>query len=362
MRILIIPDRLEVRGGLETHVVTLAKEWAKKTDGNEVMIYANAISREYQNKLSSCSLVSGWNNDKENYILKNFKPDIIIAHPFSGIEIGYNMVSKLEGCKLFVTMHGNYVTGLQKEYLDKITKVICVSETAYNAVKTIVPIEKLEVIYNGINTKDFFPTKPSNALMSKMGILKKYKTISIITRLDDGKQQPVKQLLEIIPDLANRVRGLNCVIVGGGTYLDEIKDTCSKFRKSPNLKLKVVGEVDVIRSYINIADIVLGCDRVALEAILCKKNVFYMGQFKWKGLVKTENYKELLFSNEGYVSYTNEELLNHMVWMLERKKEIEPYTDDLFANINDLCSLTNIANRYIDIFNNNKHSKKKELN
>lgn len=358
MKILVIPDRLEVRGGLETHVVSLAKEWNKKSKNNELMIYSNAINREFQNELKGCNLISGWSKEHDNYIIKRFKPDIIVAHPFSGIDVGYRIIKKLKNSKLFVTMHGNYKAGLKVEYLDKITKVICVSNTAYDAVKEIVPKNKLEIIYNGINTKDFYPTQASQILLKKLKHNKRYKTLVAITRLDDGKEIPVKQLLEILPALANKINGLNCVIVGGGNHLEEIKKISNRFKNEHDLILNVVGEVNNIRTYINLADLVLGCDRVALESLLCKKNVFYMGLPKWKGLIKNDNFKELIFTTNGYFDCTNIELINHLNWMLSYKEEINIHTDKLFDEINRLCSLNNVSNRYLELF----IDKKKELN
>lgn len=362
MKILVIPDRLEIRGGLETHVATLAKEWAKKGKSNEVLIYSNAISSEFKKELGgTCSLISGWSNDKTNYVVKEFKPDVIMAHPFSGIQVGINICSKLEGCKLYVTMHGDYTTGLTKEYISKIEKVVCVSNTAYEAVKCIVPEDKLRIIYNGIDSKDFFSTKPSPIVRNKLGLINKNKTIVAITRLSDGKELPIKQLLKIIPDLANKVLGLNLVIVGGGVCLDEIKSEVEKIRKSPNLRIAVTGEVSNVRSYMNLADVVLGCDRVAIEALMCNKKVFYMGLPMWKGLVKNDNFKELIFSKKGFNNYSDDELTLHLLWMLKHEKEIEEHVDKLQYEIKNLCELKNVSEAYLKMFHN-LDSKKKELN
>jgi glycosyltransferase involved in cell wall biosynthesis len=353
LNILIVPDRLDTRGGLETHVTSLAKEWCIKSMKNNVLIYANAISTKFKKELLGCSLISGWSDKSTNYVINEFKPDIIIAHPFSGLDLGFKISEKVDGSKLFSVMHGDYSTGLTEKIINKSEKVICVSKTAYNAVKNIVPLDKLSIIYNGINTKQFYPTQPSKLIIKKLNLKQNRKTIVIVSRLQDAKEIPIKQLLQISPDLAKKVKGLNIIIIGGGTALDEIKSIAKEKNDYLNLEVKVLGEQSNIRSYLNLADVVLGCDRVALEAILCKKNVFYMGLPKWKGLIKFHNFKELLFSKEGFVDYTDGELTSHMLWMLLHQEDIKPFTEGLYENIKELCDIKKVAKSYLNLFNSN---------
>ena len=348
MKILIVCDRLEIRGGLETHVATLAKAWAKKDD---VLVYANAISKKYQLDLASCSLLNGYSDKHDDYIIDNYKPDIIIGHPFSGIDLATKLLAKLDNAKMYSVMHGDYTTGLSKEAISNTKKVICVSHTAYIANRKIVPEDKLKIIYNGVNIKDFYPTKKHMVLNKNLGFNNRFKTIVAITRLQDGKEIPVKQLLQILTPLANRLAGLNVAIVGGGSQLDLIKELAEQVPKSPNLNLQITGEKNNVRSYMNLADIVLGCDRVAIESILCNKNVFYMGLGQWKGLIKNDNYNDLIFTKNGFEDYTNDELVRHLTWMLMHKKEIDKYTNKLMEIITNICDNKIVAQKYIDTFN-----------
>lgn len=358
MNILIVPDRMEIRGGLETHVISLAQEWSKKNKGHKVLVYSNAISPEIRKELAGCSLYSGWNDKSTKYMINEFKPDIIVAHPFSGIDLGYKIYKQVKDSKLFPVMHGDYSTGLTNEIVEAATEVICVSKTAFQAVKYKCPIEKISLIYNGINTKDFYPTKPSKIIAKKVGISQEYMTIVAVSRLDDGKEKAVYQLLNVAKELSKRIGGLNIVIVGGGSHYEAIKKKADELDGQEWLNVKAIGEQQAVRSYINLADIVLGCDRVALEAILCKKNVFYMGLSSWKGLIKNDNFNDLIFSKTGFVEYTNEQLILHLTWMLLQKPTINKETDKLFNKINHLCNLERVAQSYMDKFKGT--DKKKE--
>lgn len=345
MRILVIPDRLEICRGMEQSVSSLAKEWAKN---HEVLIYSNAIGTAYQKELKACSLISGWKEVNDEYVIEKFKPDVIVAHPFSGISLGYRLREKI-GCKLFVVMHNASSIGLCKEHIDKIEKVIAVSTIAKNAIRYIVPKEKLEVIFNGINTKQFYPTKKGTVLQRKLGIITDYHTIAAITRLSDGKEKPLEQLIRIAPNLAQKLNGINLLICGDGHFKNDLIKLSEKFTDN-KLNLIFTGEVKNIRSYMNLSDLVLASDRTALEAILCNKKVFYMGQYKWKSLIRNNNYIDLIFNTTGQQIYTNEELTEQLTWMLLKDEELESQLNGLFENVTDECEISNVAKKYLNIF------------
>lgn len=348
MKILIVADRLEILGGLETHVTTIARQLAEY-ENNKVTIYTNAISLRFRELLRNVEIIEGFNKKNTNSLATTYKPDIIHGHPFTGIGIAYEIATKCKA-KLFITMHGDYSTGLTKEYVSKAEKVIFVSTTAFEACKKLVPANKCEMIHNPIDT-DVFRKKAKSKNILKM-INKEQLTIVVSSRIDDGKEIPMMQLARILPVLADRVNGLNVIFIGSGSKIDDLKAATNHIQS--NLNIFILGEVSDVSGYLNIADLVLACDRCAIEALLCEKIVFYMGLGKWKSLITNDNYEQHLFSKDNFADYTDEELINHLAWMLIQKFTVKNNTNTLHEKMKELCGSDVVCEKHIDLYNKKK--------
>jgi glycosyltransferase involved in cell wall biosynthesis len=344
MKILIVLDRLEILGGLELHITTLAKELYVK--GNEIILYTNAISEHFRKELKNINQIVGF-NDKNDKSIILYSPEIIHAHPFTAIEVGLKIADKCPKSRFFITMHGNYNTGLTKAAIDRAEDIVFVSETAYAASKSLLPSNKGQIIYNPIDTTKFKKRiKHRNALNL---LNKDYKTIVVVSRVADGKEIPIMQFAKIIPELANRISGLNVIFIGGGAKLSELQSYLDTLTFT-NVNIKTLGEVANVAMYLQVADLVLGCDRCAIEAILCEKIVFYMGLSKWKSLVEESNYFSHLFTTEGLTDYTDEQLTQHLTWMLTQEEIVRKSIGNLSEKIKDICSEYVIADKYTELY------------
>lgn len=351
MKILIVADRLEILGGLETHVTTIARQLAEYKE-NKVTIYTNAISLRFRELLRNVEIIEGFNKKNTSSLATTYKPDIIHGHPFTGIGIAYEIATKCKA-RLFITMHGDYSTGLTKEYIEKAEKVIFVSNTAFEACKSLVPANKCEIIHNPIDT-DVFKKKGKSRNLLKL-INKEYSTIVVSSRVDDGKEIPMMQLARILPELADKVTGLNIIFIGAGSKLDDLKAALDHIQS--NLNIFVLGEVSDVSSYLNIADLVLACDRCAIEALLCEKTVFYMGLGRWKSLITNDNYDQHLFSKENFADYTDGELIKHLTWMLVQKTTVGNATNKLSARMKELCGNDVVCEKYNNLYKKKQKGK-----
>jgi glycosyltransferase involved in cell wall biosynthesis len=317
MNILITCDRLDTLGGLEEHVIN--KVQYLLNNGHRVHLDCNAISEYYKNKISHKNLLisSPWSNNWGDVIkdINGFMPDIIHAHPFSAIDRGNIVRSYYSKAKFFITIHGEYCYTVPHYICDRTDKIILVNDKIknYNDYKTV-------VIPNGIDTKRF----------SKSKTKKEYdglKTrIAVISRLQDNKEIPVFEFLNV----SNRIKSyMHIDIVGDGKYLDEVKEKV-KEKDEKYVQYNITGAVSNVEIYMQEADLVLGCDRVALEALCCGTDVFYMGQGHWKNIVTISNYKDYIFSNKGIQKYTENELvdnLSSLVWSKNLGKQLGLYDE-----------------------------------
>jgi glycosyltransferase involved in cell wall biosynthesis len=292
-------------------------------------------------------IISPW-SEKCLEDVKGLKFDLIHANPFTGILRGYEIAKQFKK-PLFVTIHGLYNYGLdQIEIANYTSKVIAVDHGIEKAlIKSNTCVNKIEVLYNPIDLKDFYPAKPFPKLLSELQLNKSYKTIAVVTRYDDNKEIPAQQFARIIPQLADRLGGLNVVFVGDGTKLDLIKNT---LKDSENANVRFVGSQMNVRNYMNLADLVLASARTAAESICCGKLTFQMGIGKWGALIDKDNYKDTIFDMTYYTDYSDGELVSHLSWFLNQKNEMDRVTNGLSDIVRQQVDLNNTITRLEQIY------------
>jgi glycosyltransferase involved in cell wall biosynthesis len=339
MKILIICDRLDLAaGGLEKAVISQINGLLEL--GHEVMLNVNAMCDENLSTIKkenfhlTCPWSLPWNNVVND--LNGFIPDVVHAHPFSAIDRGL-IVSQKYNTPFFVTIHGPYSFGLG-QYC---TKIFCVDHVAESVVKTNCDHSKIQVLYNGVDVDKFSYNAPSKEFKESLGLKNYGKILLVATRYQDNKEVPVKQLIEVLPDLAKRLLGLNVIFVGEGMFLDEIKEKSLKYQNE-YLNTVFCGSVNNIQDYFNISDLVLASARTAIEAVLCDCNVFQMGIGYFGESITKYNYKETLYHTTKYKHYTNVGLTDELFNLLDNY--YAPLSFVLSGIIREECDIKNIIN------------------
>lgn len=352
-KILIISDRLENFGGLETHILTQANELQKR--GHKITIYTNAITDSMKSLFhKDIECITPWGeNPLDDIGSKTF--DIVHSHPFLSITRGLEISTKLN-IPFIITMHGLYNFGFDNSALgqkvkNKVKKVLTVDNAVYNILKGSVncPNEKLSMLTNGIDVNKFKYAPPDQKLFNKLKLNKKYKTLVVVTRYDDSKEIPALQLAKCLPKLSERLGGLNVICVGGGKQLYKIEDAVNKI-KYENLNIAITGSVTDVEKYMNLADFICASARTAIEAVSCNKDVFQMGIGKWGCLIDKNNYQSTLFDITHYTDYTDEQLINHMYWCLVQTDSIKYATNGVCEIIRDLCDSNKIIDKLEKIY------------
>ena len=332
MKIAIYADRLESGGGLETHVITQVNELLRR--GHSIFLTANAAAPDFLNTV---------NGDDRNFRfelfsndplkdLAGFKPDLIHAHPFTAIFRGYKVAVALN-IPLFITIHGLYNFGVDRSsngypVAKKASKIIAVDDVVENLLRQSVAFpEKILTIYNGINRDEFYPAAADMELVKELKIDCTWKTIVVVSRLEDSKEKPVIQLMDCAPLLAERLNGLNLVIVGDGAYRDMVwARNRADIENCRNLRVCRMGRRIDIPRFLSIADLVMACSRAAIEAMACRRPVFAVGDKGFAGMINRSK-QRVIAGREGYQWCNERELLddlyNALIDVQQRERAIQ---------------------------------------
>ncbi|MFS0728084.1 glycosyltransferase family 4 protein [Paenibacillus sp. 1P07SE] len=349
MKLLILADQL-IAGGLETHIVSQVNELLRR--GYEIRLAAAAISPEVQEQLMIGDdrfhpIVWDAKTDMDA-VLRAFDPDIVHAHPFSAIIKGAELVSRYPK-PFIVTVHGSYDFGLDRSptgYLtsSRVDRILAVDQrVSRQLLRSAAHPEKVSVIPNGIDMTAFAPASAgsSSVRRERLGLAPDVFTLVTVCRLADGKQHTVLQLIRCAVRLAQRLGGLNLVIVGGGAYGDYVRvkarETMNQYQGN-DLQLFLAGHSQDVREYIRAADLVLACGRAAMEAMACGTAVFGMRD-GFAGVISETTHDVILGSVSGFRAFSDEELL----------RELERVARDIEGRAQLAAAGRRIITRYYDL-------------
>ncbi|MNF49931.1 Polysaccharide deacetylase [compost metagenome] len=191
------------------------------------------------------------------------------------------MACKLTGTPMITTVHGRQpVHASRKAFHALGYRAVAVCEDIARQIIDNLGVDPamVQVLRNGIETDKFQPVPaPDNPKP----------VIAIIGRLSGPKGELCYRLLDEVLDLdACQVR------VVSGTRVPE------RFARFQD-KVDFVGYVDDVPALLAQCDLVIGAGRVAMEALLCGRPAFAIGEAKALGLVTEQNLDEALASNFG---------------------------------------------------------------
>lgn len=175
---------------------------------------------------------------------------------------------------------------LLKIYFENASRIIAISNSAAKYVKERYSIneEKFTVLKNSINLDEYKSSSNEN---------KKEKFV-LISRLSNEKLQSVKNGIDLF-DIYNNSNKI-LTIVGDGDKREELEEYAkTKISKD---KIKFIGAKNNVKEIIDENDIVIGLDRVMLEALAMKKIAVQIGYDNPKQVITMKNIE--LEANEGF--------------------------------------------------------------
>lgn len=283
MNILMALSQLEVTGA-EVYATTVGNELTRR--GHQVFYVSDTLTKPtlgpvFRLRFNKRSILRRfWHVFYLIYLIRKHRIQLVHAHSRASGWSSY-VACKLTGTPMITTVHGRQpVHASRKAFHALGYRAVAVCEDIASQIIDNLGVDPamVQVLRNGIETDKFQPVPiPDNDKL----------VIAIIGRLSGPKGELCYRLLDEVLDLeACRVR-----IVSG----TQVPARFARFQD----KVDFVGYVDDVPALMAGCDLVIGAGRVAMEALLCGRPAFAIGEARAIGLVTEQNLDEALASNFG---------------------------------------------------------------
>ncbi|WP_429075932.1 polysaccharide deacetylase family protein [Aeromonas veronii] len=283
MNILMALSQLEVTGA-EVYATTVGNELTRR--GHNVFYVSDTLTKPtlgpvFKLRFNKRSILRRfWHVFYLIYLIKKHHIQLVHAHSRASGWSSY-VACKLTGTPMITTVHGRQpVHASRKAFHALGYRAVAVCEDIAHQIVDNLGVDPaiVQVLRNGIETDKFQPVPaPDNAKP----------VIAIIGRLSGPKGELCYRLLDEVLDLdACKVR-----IVSG----TKVPERFARFED----RTEFVGYVDDVPALLAGCDLVIGAGRVAMEALLCGRPAFAIGEARAIGLVTEQNLDEALASNFG---------------------------------------------------------------
>ncbi len=338
MNILMALSQLEVTGA-EVYATQLGDRLSQR--GHQVFYVSDTLSCPHQGphfrlRFNKRSLPRRfWHVFYLIYLILRYKIQLVHAHSRASGWSSY-IACKLTNTPMVTTVHGRQpVHRSRKKFHALGYHALAVCENiAQQIIRDLgVPAEQVSVLRNGINSQEFYPL-PAASNSRPM--------IQIIGRLTGPKGELVYQLLKQCIDLsAYRVQVIS------GSQPD------ARFKEFES-QVEFCGYSSNIRETILPADLVIGAGRVAMEALLCQKRVFAVGEAKALGYITEANLNAALASNFGDVADDGKTELDidysALSKQLAKLQQQAPVSEQLVAAVKAEYDLDGVCEQVLKIY------------
>lgn len=333
--ILITTMRLDI-GGAETHIVELAKGLSREGFN----VFAASTGGVYEKELIKSNIKvyrvpldnkKPHNVIKAYYMLKSIiiKEKINLVHAHARIP-GFicGLLHKKMGFPFVTTAHGTWKTGYGLRYITNWgQKTMAVSEDIRKYLLDNYKIDdkNIKVTINGIDTDKFSPSVDYSDIMSELKLAPEDRKIVYISRFDSDRSYIINKLLEIIPELAEKMQNLKVIMVGSGNILDLVKERAQEInsRTSRNSVI-IAGSRTDINKFTAMADLFIGFGRSSLEALAAGRPLILAGNAGYIGILDKNSLDAAIksnFSGRGKSKAESESFKNDIVKVLQMGDE-----------------------------------------
>lgn len=360
-------------GGAETHVVELSKELKKM--GYRIIVASNG--GVYEKELEEYGILhyrvpmnqrNIFKMIKSYFLLRQImekeKVDIIHSHArIPGFICGF--LHKKYGVTFVTSAHWVFYTGMGLKYLTNWgQKVVAVSDDIreYLIKNYKVPYENIFVTINGIDTDKFSPETNGDAIRKEFDIAKNEPVLVYVSRMDESRALVARQLIEIAPRIAEAVKGIKMLIVGGGDVFDELNKKAQEQNKKIGRKcITMTGARTDINELIAVGTMFVGVSRAALEAMASGKTVIVAGNEGYIGIFgedKLELARENNFCCRGCEYSTEEKLYQDVLYVFKEMTEQQRQEVGLYSRgvIFEYYSVTKMARNCIEAYDAEWHT------
>ena len=229
--------------------------------------------------------------------------DLVHAHPFLSF-LPAALGAIRAGVPFGATFHGPadlpfwssyfggfFVESLTKFVLPRAAFVSCVSQELRASLATDIGMDasKIQVHLNPINLERFRPAPTAARAADDRQCL-------MVSRLDDDKYQSCVAALELFVELKRQHTGLRFSVAGSGNREAELKAKAESLGLSG---IEWLGFRADIADLLQSADLVVGMDRVVLEALASKRLTVLSGYEGLVGVIEPDGFEQLRQGNFG---------------------------------------------------------------
>lgn len=306
--ILITTMRLDI-GGAETHIVELAKGLAQ--EGFKVVVASTG--GVYEKELTDNNIKVyhvPLDNKKPHNVIKAYnqlrniiaqeKIDLVHAHArIPGFICG--LLHRKLRFPFVTTAHGTWKTGYGLRYITNWgQKTVAVSEDIRRYLLDNYKIDdsNIKVTINGIDTEKFSPDIDFRDVAVEFDLNSEDRKIVYISRFDSDRSYVINKLLEVIPELAEKLPNLKIIMVGSGNILEQVKEKAREINGSTgNNTVIVTGSRTDINKFTALADLFIGFGRSSLEALSAGRPLILAGNAGYIGILNEETLDAAVKSN-----------------------------------------------------------------
>ncbi|HAU4893261.1 TPA: polysaccharide deacetylase family protein [Aeromonas hydrophila] len=283
MNILMALSQLEVTGA-EVYATTVGNELTRR--GHQVFYVSDTLTKPtlgevFKLRFNKRSILRRfWHVFYLIYLIKKHHIQLVHAHSRASGWSSY-VACKLTGTPMITTVHGRQpVHASRKAFHALGFRAVAVCEDIAHQIIDNLGVDPaiVQVLRNGIETDKFQPVPaPTNARP----------VIAIVGRLSGPKGELCYRLLDEVLDLDT----CQVKVVSGS----QLPVRFQRFQE----RVDFVGYVEDVPALMAQCDLVIGAGRVAMEALLCGRPAFAIGEAKAIGLITESNLDEALASNFG---------------------------------------------------------------
>lgn len=200
----------------------------------------------------------------------------LLSNPPSSLaDLSDTLIAPLKIAKYLHSLHF-----MDRQYISGSDAIIATSDQQAQTIKSRfrVPQEKLFLVYNGIDERQFSPRKPDGALLARHGIPAGSFLVLCAARL--LKEKGVQNAISILPKLRSRVPNAHLLVLGDGPYRRELLSLAKKLGVQENVSFAGFVPFDSLPSYFSSCSVFVnatirqdGYDLTVLEAMGCGRPV-----------------------------------------------------------------------------------------
>lgn len=333
MKVLMATMQLDI-GGAETHIVELSK--ALKRQG--VDVYVASRGGAYEKELTDAGITHFYvplNSKSPSSMLSSYKilKSLIKEHKFDVVHAHARIPAFILG-KLHKKMNFRFVTTAHWVFstrfpLNLLTdwgqRSLAVSDDIKDYLIKNYGIDKdnIRVTINGIDTDKFSKDADYSDIKKEFNLSEEKTRIVYVSRMDTDRSYAAHKLIEITPELDEKIENLEIIIVGGGNDYETIKNKADEVCKKLGKPLIITtGSRTDINKFTASADIFIGVSRAALEAMACEKPSVIAGNEGYIGIFDESKLKISIDTNfccRGCEETTAARLKADILSLLENK-------------------------------------------